>query len=136
MRLFATLLLSLALLLPAFAAAQTLEELVAKLPDGKFDDRAKVIEAIAATGDPRAAAVLEALGEGDLAFDKKSKSVIRVVEEGRDDFAHDLFTDERLRELGRRDAKKIRINNNLRRTIQAAIGVLRLRADDPELRLA
>ncbi|MEL6482352.1 MAG: urea ABC transporter permease subunit UrtB [Pseudomonadota bacterium] len=136
MRLFATLLLFLALLLPAFAAAQTLEDLVAKLPDGKFDDRAKVIEAIAATGDPRAAAVLEALGEGDLAFDKKSKSVIRVVEEGRDDFAHDLFTDERLRELGRRDAKKIRINNNLRRTIQAAIGVLRLRADDPELRLA
>ncbi|MEM7526269.1 MAG: urea ABC transporter permease subunit UrtB [Pseudomonadota bacterium] len=122
--------------MPGLVGAQTLEELVAKLPDGKFDDRARVVEAIAATGDPRAADVLEMLGEGDLAFDKKSQGVIRIVEEGRDDFAHDIFSGERLRELGRRDAKKIRINNNLRRSIAAALGVLRLQAPDPALRLA
>ena len=39
---------------------------MARLPEGSFSDRAEVVAAIAATGDPRAAAVLEALREGEL----------------------------------------------------------------------
>ena len=39
---------------------------MAQLPDGSFSERAEVVSEIAATGDPRAAAVLEALGEGEL----------------------------------------------------------------------
>ncbi len=46
------------------ALAQTLEELMAQLPEGSFSDRAEVVSAIAATGDERAAAVLEALAGG------------------------------------------------------------------------
>ena len=37
-------------------AAQTLEELILQLPAGDFGDRAKVVAAIGATGDERAAA--------------------------------------------------------------------------------
>ena len=67
MRLIATIVLWLAAAaLPA--SAQTLEELVSALPDGSFNERAALVAEIAATGDPRAAGLLEALelvgGEG------------------------------------------------------------------------
>ena len=68
MRLLAALTLWLGLLLASGpAVAQTLEELIAKLPEGSFSDRAAVVSQIAATGDERAAAVLDALQAGDLA---------------------------------------------------------------------
>ncbi|MEL7349157.1 MAG: urea ABC transporter permease subunit UrtB, partial [Pseudomonadota bacterium] len=118
------------------AAAQSLEDLVAALPEGEFADRARVIDAIAATGDPRAGAILEALGEGDLEQLRETGAVVLVVEEGRDEFAHDPFTNARLQELGRRDTRRIKMNNNLRRQVDALIGQLRLRNPDPALRLA
>ncbi|MEM0942518.1 MAG: urea ABC transporter permease subunit UrtB [Pseudomonadota bacterium] len=123
--------------LPALSVAQgaSFEELVAQLPEGKFDARAKVIEAIAATGDPRAAALLEALGEGDLQQLKSDGTIVRVVKEGRDQFAFDAITGAELGEIGRRDGRKIRVNNRLRRTIAAAIGALTLQAPDPAVRM-
>ena len=45
-------------------------------------DRAEVVEEIASTGDPRAAALLEALGEGDLHARKADGAVIRVTGRG------------------------------------------------------
>ena len=118
------------LLIPLSAPAQTLEEAVAKLPEGDFADRAEVIQEIAGTGDPRAARVLRLLGDGDLEQMKDSGRVVRIESEGRDDFAFDLFTDEALGEVGRRDTRKIRINNNLRREIGAALGLLQLASED------
>ena len=56
--------LVLVFLLPLPLAAQTLEELMQRLPEGSYSDRSEVVVAIGATGDARAAAVLEALGEG------------------------------------------------------------------------
>ncbi|MEO1472303.1 MAG: urea ABC transporter permease subunit UrtB, partial [Pseudomonadota bacterium] len=136
------LLLALALILTAIlpgappAVAQTLEELVAQLPEGEFADRERVIGQIAATGDPRAATILEALGEGDLEEMRKGGAVVLVVQEGRDEFAHDPFTGERIEELGRRDTRRIKMNNNLRRLVDAMMGQLQLASPDPALRLA
>ncbi len=132
------LLLSLACLiaLAAPAAAQSLEELVARLPDGNFDDRAGLIEEIARSGDPRAAGLLEMLGEGDLEQLKSDGRVVRVEERGRDEFAMDPLTGAEIQELGRRDTRRIKMNNNLRRQIDATLGALRLQAPDPEQRLA
>ncbi|MEM6488324.1 MAG: urea ABC transporter permease subunit UrtB [Pseudomonadota bacterium] len=130
-------LLALGLVGPASAQDDAaFQALVAALPDGEFDDRAQVIRQIAATGHPRAAVVLEALGAGDLKVLKDTGQVVLVVEEGRDDFAHDPFTDARIQELGRRDTRRIKINNALRREIEAAVGQLQLRHPDPALRLA
>jgi len=130
------LLLSALLILAALpAAAQSLEELVAQLPEGEFADRARVIEAIAASGDPRAGAILETLGAGDLEVLKDDGRVVRVEERGRDDVAMDPFTGAEIRELGRRDTRRIKLNNDLRRLIEAELGVLRLRNPDPALRL-
>ena len=64
------------------ASAQTLEALMLQLPEGDFGDRAEVVAAIGATGDERAAAVLEALQEGDLHARKQDGAIIRVTGRG------------------------------------------------------
>ena len=80
MRLLAPLLLWLVLCGGAFA--QSLEELIAQLPEGSYSDRAEVVAAIGATGDDRAAVLLGALQEGDLHARKADGAVIRVIGRG------------------------------------------------------
>ncbi|MGF1552449.1 MAG: urea ABC transporter permease subunit UrtB [Paracoccaceae bacterium] len=136
MRAIALLLACLALLLasPSRAQEADLDALVAELPEGDFGDRAGVIRRIAETGDPRAERVLQLLGDGDLEQMKETGEVVRVESRGRDDFAYRLFTDEALGEVGRRDTRSIRVNNNLRREIDAALGLLRLTSENPAAR--
>ncbi|MEM1343918.1 MAG: urea ABC transporter permease subunit UrtB [Pseudomonadota bacterium] len=134
MRAIAMLLAFWAMLLPAVSAAQSLEDLVARLPEGNFTERSATIAAIAETGDPRAVAILGMLEGGDLEQLKSGDRIVRVEERGRDEFAMDPFTGEEIQELGRRDTRRIKLNNALRREIRAALGVLRLTADDPALR--
>jgi urea transport system permease protein len=43
------------------AGAQSFEDLVQTLPEGNFAERGAVVDAMAATGDERALAILEAL---------------------------------------------------------------------------
>ncbi|MGF1446663.1 MAG: urea ABC transporter permease subunit UrtB [Pikeienuella sp.] len=118
------------------AGAQSLEELVEALPQGEFGERADVIRQIAQSGDPRAGEILEALGGGDLETLRATGRVVRVEERGRDEFALDPFTGDVIQELGRRDTRRIKMNNNLRRLVDEMLGVLRLRAPDPADRLA
>ncbi|MEO0624145.1 MAG: urea ABC transporter permease subunit UrtB [Pseudomonadota bacterium] len=120
----------------AWAEDRSLEELVAALPEGDFGDRAEVIAAIAATGDPRAGGILEALGEGELEQVKKTDAVVRIEKQGKDKYAFDPFTAEALGKLKRRATRRIKLNNQLRGEIAAALGVLRLTAADPAQRLA
>ena len=115
----------------ATVSAQTVEELVARLPDGSFDDRARVVAQIAATGDPRAVDVLNALVDGDLAAMKSDGTI--VILKGRN--ATDALTGADLGQPGR-SAEKVKVNNSLRRDIRAALGMLTLRDPDPAKRLA
>ena len=135
---FRTLLLSLffAVGLCAGASAQSLEELVATLPEGGYDERAEVIQQIAATGDSRAVGVLEALSEGDLQELKASGEVVRGERRGSSYLAFNPITGEALGEIGRRDGDKVRVNNSLRREIAAALSAMTLTSPDPEQRLA
>jgi urea transport system permease protein len=119
-------------LAPVAPAAETLETLVARLPEGDFDARAAVVAAIGASGDPRAAAVLEALGAGDLQQLKADGRVVRVV----DGEGFDAVSGEAVGAVGRGAGERIRVNNGLRRAIRAALGVLTLASPDPALRRA
>ncbi|WP_068305107.1 urea ABC transporter permease subunit UrtB [Pararhodobacter sp. CCB-MM2] len=128
--------LCLALMLPSLAHAQTLEELVARLPDGNFNDRAEVVNQIAATGDPRALAVLEALLEGDLEERNADGRIVIVTGSRSNQVATDVLTGEDLGAVARRSTTSIRVNNGLRRSIRSAMGVMTLRDPDPARRLA
>jgi urea transport system permease protein len=62
--------------------AESFEELVARLPDGNFNQRGAVVQEIARTGDERAAAVLEALGAGELHERPSDGAILRVTGRG------------------------------------------------------
>lgn len=128
--------LCLALLLPSLASAQTLDELVGQLPDGNYNDRAALVTRIAATGDPRAASVLDALLEGELEQRTADGRIVRVTGSRNNETAVDVLTGEELGTVARRSTESIRVNNSLRRQIRTALGVLTLRDPDPARRLA
>ncbi|MEM1161379.1 MAG: urea ABC transporter permease subunit UrtB [Pseudomonadota bacterium] len=117
------------------ADAQTLEELIIELPKGKFNDRARIIEAIADTGDERALGILEALGDGDLMQVKKTDAVVRVEKDGKNFNTFHPLTGDAQETLGKRKLRKIKINNKLRRAIATGIGKLTLQSPDPVRRL-
>ncbi|MAA99725.1 MAG: urea ABC transporter permease subunit UrtB [Rhodobacteraceae bacterium] len=135
-------LLALALLCAVFAgtvqaqsADDDLRARLNALASGGFDETQRQIDAIAATGDPRAAPALEALSEGDLYFRQSDSAVFIVRTEGSGYALQDPLTLEGVGTAGRREVKKIRVNNRLRRVIRTALGTLTLRAPDPAARI-
>ncbi len=115
-------------------ADEALRPLVDALGGDDFRDTAAAVEALAGTGDPAGAAVLEALRAGDLYTRRDDGRVVRGERSGRDIIIRDVFTGEELGVVGRRDARAIRVNNTLRRTIDAAIGQLTLLSPDASVR--
>ena len=128
-QLFLVLALLAALLLPAAAQAADADALIRALGQGGFDDREKAIAELAATGDPRAASVLEALNAGDLHMRKADGAMVIVGKAG----AVDALTGAAV-EGGEAGLERVRVNNRLRRAIEAAMGSLTLMNKDPAIR--
>ncbi|SEA55332.1 urea ABC transporter permease subunit UrtB [Rubrimonas cliftonensis] len=114
----------------------TLEALAARLPDGDFNDRAGIVSRIAATSDPRAAALLDALLEGELERLNADGRIVRVTGPRRQEVAFDALTGEEIGPLGRGASERIRVNNAVRRAIRSAVGVLTLGSPDPAVRIS
>ena len=112
---------------PAFAdnAVQS------RLATEKYDEIDAGITALAASGDPQAAAIIGALAEGRLSYDPATKALYYLKDGGLIEGA-----------TGNKAAaappglKKVKINNRVRRSIEAAQGALTLMAPDPATRLA
>ncbi|PLX38406.1 MAG: urea ABC transporter permease subunit UrtB [Hyphomicrobiales bacterium] len=119
----------------ALADDGALRPLVDALAKGGFNDTANQVEALAATGDPAVAPVLEALGGGDLYFRKGDGRVFKAEKAGKGYRLSDPLSGEDAGEAGRRDVKKIKVNNRLRGQIKAALGGLTLRSPDVDVRL-
>ena len=118
------------------AGAQSFDDLVNALPEGNFAERGAVVDALAATGDDRALAILEALSEGDLHTLDEDGSIVILREVGRTDMATDALTGADRGEVASRASDRIRVNNSLRRVIRAAIGTITLRHPNPDRRMA
>ncbi|WP_413207130.1 urea ABC transporter permease subunit UrtB [Rhodospirillum sp. A1_3_36] len=116
-------------------AEEDLAPLVASLAEGGLSDRAKAIEALAATGDPRAVPILEALSDGDLMVKKADGTVVIAKKAGKTLALTDPVTGEAMGELASGALDKIKVNNRLRRSIRDAVGALTLRSKDAAVRL-
>ncbi len=124
--------LTLALLVAASPAiSQTLDEALTKFSAGSFNETEEGIAAVAASGSPRAVAIIEALQAGQLVFDPASKKV--YIRQGSRvlDAATGAAADPAPANLS-----DVRIINRLRRAIDAALGSLTLMSPDPRQRLA
>jgi len=113
-----------------------LQALVADLARGNYDDREKAIAALAATGDATVAPALRALGEGDLMVRESDGRIVIGARDGREYRITDALTGEELGVAGRREVEKIRVNNSVRRAVDAAIGSLTLRSPRPDVRIS
>jgi urea transport system permease protein len=114
------------------ARAGPYEEGLDRFTADSFNDTIEGVNAIAASGNPLAVTVIAALQEGRLFFSAQSKQVLL-----RDSFDRliDAATGAPFAATAPADLAPVRLNNRLRRTIEAALGSLTLMAPDPGKRL-
>ncbi len=136
-RAFIAFMVVLASMVAAHADEAATRAAIAKFGQTKsFSDVEKIIKEVAATGDPAAARVLNALADGNL-YSRQPDGGVFIVSEKPDSFA--LFdpvngTPEGSASKGA--MTKVKVKNSLRRDINDAVGNLTLAAKDPAVRFA
>jgi urea transport system permease protein len=118
------------------SAAPGFERSLARLADRSFKSKSAAAEAIAGGGDERAPQVLDALLNGRLFYRKSDRRIVYGEKHAGGYRILDALTGESLGDIGKRDVKKISVNNKMRRQLRAAIAALTLGHSDPEVRLA
>jgi urea transport system permease protein len=115
--------------LPAFAGP--FEDAIGKFATDDFSDTDEAIGEVAASGNPQAFAIISALQDGRLMFDPDTKKVYVTQPDGK---AVDAATGAAVDKLPD-SADAVRLNNRLRRTVEAALGGLTLLSPDPAKRV-
>jgi len=111
------------------ARAGPYEDGLLRFTADSFDDTIEGINAVATSGNPLAASVIGALQEGRLLFSADSKRVF--IREASSDRLIDAATGEPVAGSPPSDLAPVRLNNRLRRIVEAALGGLTLMAPDP-----
>jgi urea transport system permease protein len=130
-RLLLALLLFLA---PLPAGAAGIEDFLAQLGTGGFDDKIQAVRGLGALGDPRAVPVLKALSEGAL-YTTQDHRVVIAEPSGSGFNIFDPLDHKALGEAPDSALDKILVNNRLRGVIDAALSGLTLFSDRSQDRL-
>src|SRR5437763_1085300 len=117
------------------AFAPDLATLVGNLTIGGFSQRETAITALATSGEERAAPILEALAAGQLYVRTSDKLVVIGTTDGNQLALSDAITGKPAGSATEADLERVRVNNRLRGTIEAAVGSLTLMSPDPKVRL-
>ncbi|MGE0578810.1 MAG: urea ABC transporter permease subunit UrtB [Reyranella sp.] len=135
LRLLARLLLALASAsIAGMALAADLSTLVTNLTTGGFGDRETAIGALAASGEARAAPILEALAAGQL-YVRKSDNVVVIGKPDGNQLALSEAVSGKSAGTGTEaELDRVRVNNRLRGVIEAAVGSLTLMSPDARVR--
>ncbi|MEN8216059.1 MAG: urea ABC transporter permease subunit UrtB [Pseudomonadota bacterium] len=134
MRHFLILLLSLGLFAEA-ASSPSLEEQIAALNQKSFNAKITAVQNLAITGDNRVVPILEALLNGKLFIRKSDQKIVIAAKQGKVYILYEPLTLAEIEPVKKRKLKKIRINNQVRKAIRAALGGLKLFDPEPEQRL-
>jgi urea transport system permease protein len=119
-----------AIAVPAFAGP--FEDAVAKFANDDFSDTEDAVGAIATSGNPLAYPIISALQSERLMADGDSKKVYIKQTDGK---AIDASTGAAVDGIPD-SASVVRLNNRLRRTVEAALGGLTLLSPDPAARIS
>ena len=109
----------------AAARAADLSEPLEKFLTDDFGDTADGIMAVAASGDARAQTIIEALANGKLVYSAEAK---KVFYKDASDKLIDALSGQAATAPPPADLETVRLNNRVRRTIDAALGSLTLLA--------
>ncbi|WP_291295012.1 urea ABC transporter permease subunit UrtB [Elioraea sp.] len=129
---FAVVLL-LALALAGPARAQGEGGPIPALATTNFDELSRAIERLALSGHPQALPIVEALRDGRLMFRQEDRAVFWRDPAGA---MRDAATGEVAAGVAAGGLRPLRLNNRVRRAIDAAVGALSLSNADPRVRLA
>lgn len=120
----------------ANAQEPDLQAIIQKFATSKnFNQTKAIVAELAETGDASLAGLLNALSDGAVYFRKSDGQVFVVPGSGKTLELFDPLTGETVGEAGKRELKKVRVNNSLRRSIRDALGGLTLASEDPSVRL-
>ncbi len=97
--------------------------------------KSDAIKTIAASGNPQARAVLDAMLNGGLFMRKKEKDLVFAQKQGSIYQLTAILSGEDLGQLKKRKLKKVGINNTLRGELRSALALLSLNNPAPEKRL-
>src|SRR4051812_18845084 len=122
------------LLVAGSVAAADLAGLVANLVTGGYGERDAAIAALAASGEARAAPILQALGAGELYVRNTDKAVVIAKGGGKQLALADAVTGKDAGTAAEDDLERVKINNRLRGTIESVMGSLTLMNPDPRVR--
>ena len=120
----------------AHANEKNFDALVGELGAKNFSQKAKAIDAVSASGDSRAADILQAMLERRLFTTKTDKRLVIGNKAGKQIEIFDPVTRVAIGKVEKRALKKVRINNRLRKKLRGAIGALSLQHKDPARRAA
>ncbi|WP_144183858.1 urea ABC transporter permease subunit UrtB [Elioraea rosea] len=132
-RIVATLAILLGLAAPAAAQGGVQGEAIRALATTNFDELARAVERLALSGEPNALGIVEALRDGTLLFRQADRAVFWRDAQGR---MRDAATGEVAEGVAPAALRPLRVNNRVRRAIDATIGALSLSNPDPRVRLA
>jgi urea transport system permease protein len=117
------------------ARADTFTDALAGFAKDSFSDTIAAVEAIAASGDARAAPVLRALAEGNLYVRKSDQAVVFTREDGGKTLGTEAASGKDLGEFKSDDYDQVRLNNRVRSVVQAALGTFNLVHPDARTRI-
>src|SRR3954463_7900571 len=123
------------LLLAGGAFAADLATLVGNLTIGGFRERETAITALATSGEERAAPILEALAAGQLYVRTSDKLAVIGRTDGNQLALSEAISGKPAGSAAEADLERVRVNNRLRGTIEAAVGSLTLMSPNPRVRL-
>jgi urea transport system permease protein len=118
--------------LTAGAQAGPYEDALVRFSADSFDETIEGINGVVTSGNALAAPVITALQDGRLLFSAESK---RIFIRDRSDQLIDAATGEPIAGSPPADLAPVRLNNRLRRIVEAALGGLTLMAPEPGKRL-
>jgi urea transport system permease protein len=115
----------------ATAHAAILDEALVHFTADDFSETIAGINEVAASGNPRAEAIIRALQDGQLMYSAERKAVYIKNDSGK---LTDAATGQPITGEAPADLNTVRLNNRLRGAIDAAVGGLTLLASDPGVR--
>jgi urea transport system permease protein len=115
---------------PCQVLAAGLEVLVQQLADKDFASKIEAVEHIAASGDPRAVPILEAMLASQLAVRSATGQVVITEARGRVLVLKDPFSRAEIGEASKAEIDPVTVNNRLRGVLRGALGGLTLLSPD------
>ena len=135
-KVFCTVVLCISGALSGHAHADAFTSALQQLTDSDFDVKAQAINALRDGQDPRSLPILRTLLDGQLYYRKADRKLVTAREQDGRYVLTDVLNNTAAGSVGKRDIKKIAINNTLRGVLDDAIAQLSLHHSDPAVRRA